>query len=119
MNRSEFTAKRLSMGYSQEALAEALGMTGKYRSRTLRAWESAKEPLPKRAQENLQAMWEEWIMGLGDVLDTLEDQALKSGEPASVDLVCGGSDTEEARLRALLILAAVEGYRVRVVPREA
>lgn len=46
MTPAEVKAARLALGFkSQEALADALGLEGKYRKDTVRSWESGRVPI--------------------------------------------------------------------------
>jgi DNA-binding transcriptional regulator YiaG len=45
MTPAEIRAARLALGYTQQQLADALGITGEYAADTVRSWESGRRPI--------------------------------------------------------------------------
>lgn len=56
MEPSELRAARKALGLSQTGLAEALGMTGKWKDRSVRGWEQEGGTVPLRTQRMVEQL---------------------------------------------------------------
>jgi DNA-binding transcriptional regulator YiaG len=53
---AEVKSARLALGYTQQQLADALGITGEYAADTVRSWESGRRPISGPASVAIRLM---------------------------------------------------------------
>jgi DNA-binding transcriptional regulator YiaG len=56
MAPAEVKSARLALGYTQQQLADALGLTGEYAADTVRSWESGRRPISGPASVAIRMM---------------------------------------------------------------
>lgn len=112
MNGATFRLYRLCMGWEVKRTAEIFG----YDRRTIQRWENGSWDIPIADQERMVGYWQDFIDGLTDYVELIEDSAEEAeamGDPVPpIEFTLTDNPENLARIKALAVAFAIDEFDV-------